>query len=241
MPDAALNPLAHHIDEWWLHAAYRRTRKDGAAGVDGRTAADYQRDLAGNLSSLLSRAKSGTYQAPPVRRTHIPKEDGKETRPLGIPTFEDKILQRAVAMVLEAVYEQDFHEGSYGFRPGRSAHQALETVQNTLVQMNGGWVVEVDIRRYFDTVDHQQLRQVLRQRVGDGVLLRLIGKWLKAGVMEEGQWSQPASGTPQGGVISPVLANIFLHEVLDQWFEHAVKPRLKGPAHLVRYADDAVC
>lgn len=240
MPDATLNPLASHIDGRWLYEAYRRTRKDGAAGVDQRTAADYERDLVENLLSLRDRAKSGTYRAPPVRRTHIPKGDGKETRSLGIPTFEDKVLQRAVAMVLEAVYEQDFHEGSYGFRPGRNAHQALETVQNTLVQMNGGWVLEVDIRRFFDTVDHRQLQQVLRQRVGDGVVRRLVGKWLNAGVMEQGQWSRPGQGTPQGGVISPVLANIFLHEVLDQWFEHTVKPRLRGPAHIVRYADDAV-
>ena len=133
MPDAALNPLAHHIDEAWLLEAYRRTRKDGAVGVDKRTAKDFERDLSGNLRSLLDRAKSGTYWAPPVRRTHIPKGDGKETRPLGIPTFEDKVLQRAVALVLHAVYEPDFHEGSFGFRPGRNAHQALETVQNTLV------------------------------------------------------------------------------------------------------------
>lgn len=240
MPEAVLNPLAHHIDEAWLHEAYRRTRKDGAVGVDGQTAQAYAQQLSANLRSLLNRAKSGTYRAPPVRRTYIPKGDGHETRPLGIPTFEDKILQRAVAMVLEAVYEPAFHEGSFGFRPGRSPHQALETVQNTLVGMNGGWVLEVDIRSYFDTVDHGCLRDVLRRRVGDGVLLRLIDKWLNAGVMEGGQWHRPEAGTPQGGVISPILANIFLDEVLDQWFEHTAKPRCRGPAHLVRFADDAV-
>ena len=132
--------LAYHMDLEWLYEAYRRTRKDGAAGVDGQTATDYEQDLEGNLRSLLERAKSGTYRAPPVRRVHIPKGDGKQTRPIGIPTFEDKVLQRAVAMLLEAVYEQDFYDFSYGFRPGRSAHQALEQMQNGLVRMAGGWV-----------------------------------------------------------------------------------------------------
>lgn len=239
MPDKALNPLAHNMDEAWLFEAYRRTRKDGAPGVDERTGADYHRDLWANLSSLLDRAKSGRYRAPPVRRTYIPKGDGGQ-RPLGIPTFEDKLLQRAVVMILEAVYERDFHEGSHGFRPGRSAHQALEAVQTGLMRMGGGWVVKVDIRRFFDTVPHDQLRTVLRRRVGDGVLMRLIGKWLKAGVMEAGQWQRLGEGTPQGGVISPLLANVFLHEVLDEWFETQAKPRLRGPAQLVRYADDAV-
>lgn len=239
MPDKALNPLAHYMDEAWLREAYRRTRKEGAPGVDERTGADYGRDLEANLRSLLDRAKSGGYRAPPVRRTYIPKGDGGQ-RPLGIPTFEDKVLQRAVTMILEAVYEQDFHEGSFGFRPGRSAHQALETVQTSLMQMGGGYVVKVDIRQFFDTVPHDQLREVLRRRVGDGVLQRLIGKWLKAGVMEGGQWQRLGQGTPQGGVISPMLANVYLHEVLDEWFETQAKPRFRGKAQLVRYADDAV-
>jgi len=240
MPEAALTTLAHHIDEDWLYEAYRRTRKDGAVGVDGQTAQAYSAELEGNLRALLDRAKSGTYRAPPVRRTYIPKGDGHSTRPLGIPTFEDKTLQRAVAMVLEAVYEPLFHERSYGFRPGRSAHQALEFLQHRLVRMGGGWVLEVDVRKFFDELDHSQLREVLRRRVRDGVLLRLIDKWLKAGVMEDGQWHRSAAGTPQGGVVSPVLANVFLHAVLDEWFEETVRPRLQGPAQLVRYADDAL-
>jgi RNA-directed DNA polymerase len=239
-PDMAFTTLAHHIDIGWLREAYRRTRKDGAKGVDGRTAADYAANLEENLRSLLDRAKSGTYRAPPVRRVHIPKGDGKQTRPIGIPTFEDKVLQRAVVMLLEAVYEQDFHDFSYGFRPGRSAHQALEAVQSTLVKMAGGWVLEVDIRKFFDTLDHGHLREILRRRVRDGVVLRLIGKWLNAGVLEGLALSRPESGTPQGGVISPMLANIYLHEVLDEWFVRDVKPRLKGRAHLFRYADDFV-
>ena len=239
-PQAAFTTLAHHIDIDWLNEAYRRTRKDGAVGVDGQTAADYAADLEGNLRSLLDRAKSGRYQAPPVRRVHIPKGTGSETRPIGIPTFEDKVLQRAVAMVLEAVYEQDFLDCSYGFRPGRSAHQALDALWHRLMEVRGGWVLEIDIRKFFDALDHRHLHAILRRRVRDGVLLRLIGKWLKAGVLEDGCVTHPESGSPQGGVISPILANAYLHEVLDTWFEQTVKPRLKGRASLIRYADDAV-
>jgi len=171
---------------------------------------------------------------------HIPKGDGKSTRPIGIPTFEDKLLQRAVAMVLEPLYEQDFHPDSYGFRPGRSAHQALEVLYQRLRNMGGGWVLELDIRSYFDTIDHALLREFVQQRVKDGVLNRLIGKWLKAGVMEHGQWQRMEAGSPQGGVISPLLANIYLHHVLDVWFEREVKPRLVGSSSMLRYADDAV-
>jgi len=240
MPQAALTTLAHHIDIDWLREAYRHTRKDGATGIDRQTADEYARNLDDNLRSLLERAKSGSYVAPPVRRVHIQKGDGSQTRPIGIPTFEDKVLQRAVAMVLEAVYEQDFLDCSYGFRPGRSAHQAVRVVQSWTVRMAGRWVLEVDIRNFFGTLDHCQLRNIVRKRVRDGVLLRLIGKWLNAGVMEDGAIEYPESGTPQGGVISPILANIYLHEVLDEWFERQVVPRLGGRATLVRYADDAV-
>lgn len=236
----AFTSLAHHIDLDLLREAHRRTRKSGAAGVDGQTAQGYAANLESNLQLLLERAKSGTYRAPPVRRVHIPKGDGTQTRPIGIPTFEDKILQRAVAMVLGAVYEQDFLDCSYGFRPGRSAHDALEALQRELMWMHGGWVLEVDVRKFFDTVDHEHLWEILRLRVRDGVLLRLIGKWLNAGVLEDGELSYPEAGTPQGGVISPLMANIYLHEVLDKWFERDVKPRLRGHARLVRYADDFV-
>lgn len=239
MRDKPLTTLAHHIDLAWLREAYRRTRKDGATGVDGQTAEQYAADLEGNLQRLLDRAKSGTYRAPPVRRAYIPKGNG-EMRPLGIPTFEDKVLQRAVAMLLEAVYEQEFLDCSYGFRPGRSAHQALDALQDEAMRMHGGWVVEIDIRKYFDTIDHGQLREVLRRRVRDGVILRLVDKWLNAGVMEDEALSFRDSGTPQGGVISPILANIFLHAVLDAWFAKVMRPRLRGRAFLVRYADDAV-
>ena len=239
-PDMVLKTLAHHIDIAWMREAYRLTRKDGAVGVDRQSAEEYARDLEGNLRSLLERAKAGTYRAPPVRRVHIPKGDGKQTRPIGIPTFEDKVLQRAVVMVLESVYEQSFLDCSYGFRPKRSAHQALEVLQHALMVMAGGWVLEVDIKRFFDTVDHRHVQEILRQRVRDGVIVRLVGKWLNAGVQEAGVLSYPGIGTPQGGVISPILANIYLHTVLDEWFEREVRPRLRGRATLVRFADDVV-
>jgi len=239
-PALVLTSLAHHIDVAFLRDAYQRTRKDGAVGVDGQTAAAYAATLEANLQALRDRLKAGTYKAPPVRRVHIAKAEAGKTRPIGIPTFEDKLLQRAVVMVLEAIYEQDFLPCSYGFRPRRSAHQALQVVWDTLTEMHGGWVLEVDIQGFFDTLDHGHLRTMLDQRVRDGVLRRLIDKWLKAGVLEEGRLRHPESGTPQGGVISPLLANIYLHEVLDQWFETVVKPRLHGRAQLIRYADDFV-
>lgn len=236
-PNQALTPLSHHIDLDWLREAHRRTRKDAAPGIDAQTAADFERDLEANLQSLLDRAKSGTYRAPPVRRVNIPKGDGK-TRPIGIPTHEDKVLQRAVVMVLEPVYEQEFYDFSYGFRPGRSAHQALETLWRGLMGMNIGWVLDVDVQSFFDTLDHRVCRELLRERVSDGVIVRLVGKWLNAGVLEGGVVRRLSSGTPQGGVISPLLANIYLHHVLDKWWTQEVLPRLKGKAILIRYADD---
>jgi group II intron reverse transcriptase/maturase len=239
-PEMGFTSLAYHINVRWLYEAYLRTRPDGATGVDGQLAQDYAANLGDNLRSLLDRAKSGTYRAPPVRRVHIPKGTGGDTRPIGIPTFEDKVLQRAVVMVLEAVYEQDFLDCSYGYRPRRSAHQALDAVWQQTTAMGGGWMVEVDIRKFFDTLDHAHLRELLRHRIRDGVLLRLIGKWLNAGVLEEGSLTFPEAGTPQGGVVSPLLANVYLHYVLDVWFEREVKPRLQGRAFLVRYADDFV-
>lgn len=239
-PNMSFTTLAHHIDVEWLREAYRRTRKDGATGVDGQTAEQYEEHLEDNLKSLLDRAKSGTYRAPPVKRVHIPKGDGGSTRPIGIPTFEDKVLQRAVTMLLEAIYEEDFYEHSYGFRPRRSAHRALEVLRSTAGRWGGGWIVEVDIQKFFDTLDHERLREILRRRVRDGVILRLIGKWLNAGVLEGRELSHPDAGTPQGGVISPLLANVYLHEVLDEWFLRTVRERLVDQAKLIRYADDFV-
>jgi group II intron reverse transcriptase/maturase len=239
-PERAFLSLAHHIDVEFLREAFRRTRKDGAPGVDGQTGDGYEEKLDESLASLLDRFKSGTYKAPPVRRVWIPKGDGKSQRPLGLPTFEDKVLQRAVAMVLEAVYEQDFRDCSHGYRPGRSAHTALAALDKTLMKVKGGWVLELDIQKFFDSISHSQLRTFLDQRVRDGVLRRTIDKWLTAGVLEGLELSHPDAGTPQGGVISPLLANVYLHEVLDRWFERDVKPVLRSAAWLVRFADDAV-
>ena len=239
-PSLALTSLAHHIDMDWLREAFRRTRKDGATGVDGQTAADYAVNLDANLRSLLERAKSGTYRAPPVRRVYIPKGRGPETRPLGIPTFEDKVLQRAVAMLLEAVYEQDFLPCSYGFRPGRSAHQALQALWNQTMGMGGGWVLEVDIRKFFDCLDHGHLRTILRQRVRDGVVLRLIGKWLKAGVLEAGCVAAPGDRQSAGrGHLAlageRLSARRAGHVVRVDGEAAAQRPRVP-----VRYADDVV-
>lgn len=240
-PDMVWTTLAHHIDKELLREAYRRTRKSGAPGVDGQTAADYAKDLDRNLEDLLNRFKSGRYKAPLVKRVHIPKGDGSQkTRALGLPTFEDKVLQRAVTMVLEAIYEQEFFDGSYGFRPGRSQHRALESVREAIMSMRGGWILEIDIQDFFGSMVHQHLRGFLDRRVRDGVIRRTIDKWLKAGVMEGGRIEYPEDGTPQGGVVSPMVSNVYLHEVMDKWFDETVKPRLKGKAHEVRYADDIV-
>ena len=236
-PAMAFTSLAHHIDIAFLREAFARTRKDGATGVDGQTAREYAQALEANLVDLHERFKSGSYRAPPVRGADIPKDSGK-TRPIGIPTFEDKVLQRAVAMVLESIYEQDFLPCSHGFRPGRSAHGALGALREGVMAMGGCWVLEVDIQSFFDTLDHSALRVFLDRRVRDGVIRRVIDKWLKAGVLKGGSLSYRTKGTPQGGVISPLLANIYLHEVLDTWFEREVKPRLEGRARLIRYADD---
>jgi len=240
MPEKGLTSLNQHLDLAWLREAYRRTRKDGATGIDGQTAADYEKDLEGNLRSLLERAKSGTYWAPPVRRVHIPKGTEGATRPIGIPTLEDKVLQRAIVMLLEPIYERDFFDCSYGFRPRRSAHDAIDSLSKQTMWSGVSCILDVDISKFFDTLDHGHLRTFLQQRIRDGVVLRLIGKWLNAGVMEDEAVTHPEAGSPQGGVISPLLANVYLHYVLDAWFVREVRPRLRGRAYMVRYADDFV-
>jgi len=238
-PGEVLTSLHHVIDLEWMQKAYELTRKDGATGIDGVTATAYEANLEVNLMDLLDRIKSGRYKAPAVRRAYIPKVDGSQ-RPLGIPTFEDKVAQRAIAMVLEAVYEQDFRSCSHGFRPRRSAHDALRVLFSVITWQRQHWVLDVDIRKYFDSIPHHHLRAFLDQRVTDGVIRRMIDKWLKAGVLEDGLLRLATEGTPQGGVISPLLSNIYLHHVLDGWFEDEVRPRLQGNATLVRYADDFV-
>jgi len=234
-----LTSLHHHLDLNWMHEAYRRVNKNAAPGVDGQTWAEYGRNLTENLKGLLSRAKSGTYQAPPVKRAYVPKGNG-EQRPIGLPTIENKVLERAVAMVLEPIYEEEFHDFSFGFRPGRNAQQALACLRTQCLEQKVEWILEVDLRKFFDTVDHGKMRELLGRRVQDGVITRLVGKWLKAGVWEAGRVSHPDAGTPQGGVISPLLSNIYLHEVLDQWFVESLRPRCGGGAFMVRYADDFV-
>jgi group II intron reverse transcriptase/maturase len=239
-PDVSFTSLNHSLDVDWLREAYRRLRKDSAPGQDGRMVAEYGKDLETNLPSLLDRAKSGTYVAPPVRRVHIPKGAGKATRPIGIPTTEDKLLQRAVAMLLEPIYEQDFRDCSYGFRPGRAAHGALKALWSHCMTGRTQWILDVDISQFFDTLDQSHLRSFLQHRVRDGVITRLIGKWLKAGVFEQGVRHHPETGTPQDGSASPLLSTIYLHYVLDLWFAQEVIPRLRGRAFMTRFADDVV-
>ena len=229
-PVMAFTSLNHYLDYEWVRYAYECTRKDGAVGVDGQSAEEYAANLERNLLSLIERLKSGRYLAPPVRRHYIPKSDGGK-RALGIPSFEDKIAQRAIVMLLEPIYEQDFLDCSFGFRPGRSAHQALQAVRSGIMQQGGRWVLDVDVRKYFASIDRAKLRELLARRVTDGVVRRLIDKWLKAGVLEAGQLSYPDAGTPEGGVISPILANVFLHHVLDEWYAPACRhPRATAPA-----------
>ena len=238
-PRMRFTSLAHLVDEEFLKEAWQRVRKDGAVGVDRQSGQEYAANLEANLRGLYERLRSGRYKAPPVRRVWIPKDGGKQ-RPIGIPTIEDKVVQRGVAMILEAVHEQDFLDCSYGFRPGRGAHAALQELQDTIVMRRVGWVLDADIEDFFGTLDHEWLRKMVRHRVNDGSIDRLIGKWLHAGVLDEGAISHPTSGTPQGGVISPILANIYLHYAIDLWFEKRIKRSLRGEAHLFRYADDVV-
>lgn len=229
--------LHHYLDDAWMLEAYRRTRKDGAVGIDGVTAVEYEQNLTENLKLLLDLMKSGSYRPPAVRRVYIPKADGSR-RPLGIPTLEDKVAQRAIVMLLEPIYEQTFLDCSYGFRPGRSAHQALDAISANVVMKRQEWIIDIDIKNYFGSIQHQELRLALDKRIRDGVVRRLIDKWLRAGIFEAGKVIATTEGTPQGGVASPILANIFLHYVVDRWFQQEVLPRMKGSCSLIRYADD---
>ncbi len=240
-PSMVFSTLAHHMDVDFLREAYHRTRKGKAPGVDRVTAKEYAENLEENLSNLFQTMKSGKYKAPPVKRVWIEKED-KSKRPIGIPAFEDKIVQRAVSMLLEAVYEQDFYDFSYGFRRGRSPHQALKALweQSVYRGNNINWILDADVSGFFDNINHDLLRQIIKQRVNDGGLIRYIGKWLNAGVHEGDVLTYSDKGTPQGGVISPLLANIFLHHVLDDWYAKEVQPRLKGKSFLIRFADDFI-
>jgi RNA-directed DNA polymerase len=231
--------LAHLIDEVTLRRAYGGIRKDAAVGVDGITKEQYGRDIEAKLRDLHQRLRNKTWRHQPIRRVHIPKEQGK-TRPIGISSIEDKVVQQAVREVLEAVYEPVFLDVSYGFRPGRGAHDALRSLNQALYQGEVNWILEADIVSFFDSIDRKMLMEMLRERVADGSLLRLVGKCLHVGILDGAEYSEPDVGTVQGSSLSPLLGNVYLHHVLDLWFERDVRPRMRGKAHLVRYADDLV-
>ncbi len=238
-PEGRFHSLAHLIDVPALERAYRRMRKDAAVGVDGVTKEQYGQDLERNLRDLHERMKAKRYRHQPIRRVHIPKEGGK-TRPIGIAAFEDKLVQDVVREVLEAIYEQDFLDCSHGFRPKRSAHDAIRVLDRIVHRGEVSWILEADVVSFFDSIDRKKLKEMLEIRVADGSLLRLIGKCLHVGVLDGVELSTSESGTAQGSVLSPLLGNVFLHYVLDLWFEREVKSRLRGRATLVRYCDDFV-
>jgi len=237
--EACLTNVLGFVDKELLRLAFRSLRKAAAPGVDGQRYEDYAAQLDENLRDVYSRLKTGRYRAPAVRRVYIPKASGGQ-RPLGITTVEDRVVQKAVAWVLGAVYEQDFLDCSHGFRPGRSPHTALHRLREGMMQHAVRTVVEVDVVGFFNHVNHDWLRQFLQHRGNDGGLLRLIGKWLQAGVMENGVVTRAEDGVPQGGPVSPVLSNIYLHYVLDQWFVRRFKRQCRGWAELTRFADDFV-
>jgi RNA-directed DNA polymerase len=222
-----------------LYAAFRGLRKDARAGVDGVSHEEYQKDAERNIRRLHQRLKDGKYQAQPLRRVYTPKENGKQ-RPISIPALEDKIVQKAMVEVLNAIYEQDFLNCSYGFRPERGRHQALEEVGRVICTRSTGWILELDITAYFDSIVREQLMEMIEKRISDRSVLQLIRKWIQVGVIDEGKFLVSETGTGQGQTISPLLANIYLHYVLDKWFEEVVKPRLRSEAHEIRFADDAI-
>src|SRR6266536_4861165 len=238
-PKRKFSSIAHLLTVEALHEAFKDLRKDASAGMDGVTTTEYATEVQKNLEQLHDRLKSGKYRAQPLRRIYIPKEDGRQ-RPISIPSLEDKIVQKAMVEVLNAVYEQDFLNCSYGFRPGRGQHQALEEVGRVICTRSTGWILELDITAYFDSIVREQLMEMIGKRIRDGSVLQLIRKWIQVGVIDEGKFLVSETGTGQGQTISPLLANIYLHYVLDKWFEEVVKPRLRSEAHEIRFADDAI-
>jgi len=234
---ARFTALLHHVDLPRLRAAYRAIRPQAAPGVDGVTWAEYGQDLESNLRDLHSRVQAGRYRAKPSRRVHIPKADGR-LRPLGIASLEDKIVQRAVVEVLNAVYEVDFRGFSYGFRPGRGPHDALDALAVGIGRKKVNWVLDADIRDFFNQLDRAWLRRFLEHRIADKRVLRLIDKWLAAGIIEDGKWSETVTGSPQGASVSPLLANVYLHYVFDLWADWWRHRRAHGDVIIVRFADD---
>lgn len=231
--------LTYLLNEGFLKDCFRELKRDKAAGIDGITVKEYEVKLEENIRDLVGRMKSWKYRAKPVRRVYIPKPNG-EKRPLGIPTVEDKIVQMGIKRILEAIFEVDFIDVSYGFRPNRSCHNALDEINKVILTKPINYVVDMDIEKFFDTISHEWLMKCLKQRIADKTFLRLISKFLKAGVMEEGKYIETDKGSPQGGILSPVLSNIYLHYVIDLWFEKKIKRQLKGYAQLTRYCDDFI-
>ena len=238
-PGEALTNLHEFIDEGMLHSSYLALNREAASGVDGETWASYGQNWEGRKAELLTAFKSGKYRAPHIRRVYISKGEGK-FRPLGLPTIEDKVLQKAVTDVLTPVYEQMFYPNSFGFRPGKSQHQALDMLFREVSFNKMRYIIDADMQNYFGSINHQCLREFLDRRIKDGVIRKMIDKWLKAGIMENGEIAYPTEGTPQGGTISPLISNVYLHYVLDEWFLEQIKPLLKGDSFLIRFADDFV-
>jgi len=238
-PKGKFTSLSHLLTLDFLKECFRELKRDKASGVDGVTVKGYEENLKENLADLVERLKAKRYRPKPVRRVYIPKSKG-ERRPLGIPSVEDKIVQMALNKILTSIFEVDFADVSFGFRPGRNCHQALDTLDKAIMTKPVNWVVDMDILKFFDNVDHKWLMRFLRIRIADPNILRLIGRFLKAGIMEEGKFYQTDKGTPQGGILSPLLANIYLHFILDLWFGKVVKKKLKGFSCLIRYCDDFI-
>ncbi|HEX7670529.1 MAG TPA: group II intron reverse transcriptase/maturase, partial [Polyangiaceae bacterium] len=237
--DVRFTALLHHVDVDRLRAAYFALRPKAAPGVDGVTWHDYGQELEANLQDLHARVHRGSYRARPSRRAYIPKPDGRQ-RPLGIASLEDKILQRAVVEVLNAIYEADFLGFSYGFRPGRRPHDALDALAVGIEKRKVNWILDADIRGFYDSIDHEWMLKFLEHRIADRRVLRLIRKWLKAGVIEHGEWSETPEGTPQGASASPLLSNVYLHYVFDLWAHQWRRRNARGEVILVRFADDYV-
>ncbi|MFJ5717506.1 group II intron reverse transcriptase/maturase [Neobacillus sp. NPDC093127] len=240
-PDMKFTSLAHLLDEEALKQCHHELPNKKATGVNRTTKEEYGEHLDENIQKLVKRLKTKGYRPTPVRRTYIPKAGSNKKRPLGIPEHEDKIVQRAIAKTLNAIYEQDFLDSSFGFRPNRNCHDALKILNLYLERRYTNYIVDVDIKGFFDNVNHEWMMKFLQHRIKDPSLLRLIARFLKGGYMEEGKLYKTEAGTPQGGLISPILANVYLHFVLDLWFEKVVRKQCKGQAYIVRYADDYVC
>lgn len=238
-PSGRLFALAHLMDEAELVRAFRRVRNNAAVGVDGVTKEAYGQNLDANIQDLLTRLKAKRYRHQPIRRVHIPKDKGR-TRPIGVSSMEDKVVQGAIREVLQAIYEQDFLDCSYGFRPGRSAHDAIRAIDRAAYRGEVQWVLEADVQSFFDSLSRVKLKEMLQIRIADGQMMRLIGKCLHVGILDGEEYSEPDSGTTQGSILSPLLGNVYLHYALDIWFEREIRPTLEGKAKLVRYADDFV-